>query len=89
MPVVRLVRLTRWEILLRVDDTPCQEIEVLLAHVQPAGLGDDFAAWVRRRWQGCDRVVSVASGCRVSSIECTVVAVPGIDDRNVIGWTPE
>jgi hypothetical protein len=49
MPVVRLVPLTRLEILLRVDDAPCREIEALLADVQPAGPGDDFAAWVRRR----------------------------------------
>ncbi|MEV5006288.1 DUF4304 domain-containing protein [Streptomyces sp. NPDC056159] len=49
MPVVRLVPLTRLEILLCVDDAPCREIEALLADVQPAGPGDDFAAWVRRR----------------------------------------
>ncbi|MEU9119067.1 hypothetical protein AB0C96_04255 [Streptomyces sp. NPDC048506] len=49
MPVVRLVPLTRVEILLRVDDAPAREIEALLADVRPAGPGDDFAAWVRRR----------------------------------------
>lgn len=49
MPVVRLVPLTRLEILLRVDDAPRREIEALLADVQPAGPGDDFVAWVRRR----------------------------------------
>ncbi|MFD8547091.1 hypothetical protein [Streptomyces sp. NPDC059649] len=49
MPVVRLVPLPRLEILLRVDDAPRREIEALLADVQPAGPGDDFAAWVRRR----------------------------------------
>lgn len=49
MPVMRLVPLTRLEIFLRVDDAPCREIEALLEDVQPAGPGDDFAAWVRRR----------------------------------------
>ncbi|NEB08967.1 hypothetical protein G3I32_08770 [Streptomyces coelicoflavus] len=49
MPVVRLVPLTRLEILLRVDDAPVRETEALLADVRPAGPGDDFAAWVRRR----------------------------------------
>ncbi|MFE6755712.1 hypothetical protein ACFVDQ_19260 [Streptomyces sp. NPDC057684] len=49
MPVTRLLPLTRLEILLRVDDAPRHEIEAMLADVRPAGPGDDFAAWVRRR----------------------------------------
>ncbi|MFJ2593065.1 DUF4304 domain-containing protein [Streptomyces erythrochromogenes] len=49
MPVVRLVPLTRVEILLRVDDAPRDEIESLLADVQSAGPRDDFIAWTRRR----------------------------------------
>ncbi|MDX3540658.1 DUF4304 domain-containing protein [Streptomyces sp. MB09-01] len=49
LPVVRLVPLTRAEILLRVDDAPSEEVESLLAHLQPAGPGDDFATWTRRR----------------------------------------
>ncbi|RFC77547.1 hypothetical protein [Streptomyces sp. AcE210] len=49
MPVVRHLPLIRLEILLRVDDAPCHEIEAMLADVQPAGPGDDFAAWVRHR----------------------------------------
>ncbi|MFF0450276.1 hypothetical protein ACFYT4_28490 [Streptomyces sp. NPDC004609] len=46
---VRLVPLTRVEILLRVDDAPREEIEALLADVQPAGPGDNFTAWTRQR----------------------------------------
>ncbi|MDN0196592.1 hypothetical protein [Streptomyces sp. S.PNR 29] len=49
IPVIRLVPLTRLEILLRVDDASGREMEAMLADVQPAGPGDDFAAWVRRR----------------------------------------
>lgn len=49
LPVVRLVPLTRVEILLRVDDAPSEEIESLLADVQPAGPGDNFIAWTRQR----------------------------------------
>jgi hypothetical protein len=49
MPVVRLVPLTRLEILLRVDDAPVREIEALLTDVRSAGPGDDFVTWVRRR----------------------------------------
>ncbi|MEU1601552.1 hypothetical protein ABZ468_55225, partial [Streptomyces sp. NPDC005708] len=49
MPVLRLLPLTRLKILLCLDDAPCHEIEAMLADVQPAGPGDDFAAWVRQR----------------------------------------
>ncbi|MFF2847523.1 DUF4304 domain-containing protein [Streptomyces sp. NPDC058001] len=49
IPVVRLVPLTTLEILLRVDDAPRREIEAMLTDMRPAGPGDDFAAWVRRR----------------------------------------
>jgi hypothetical protein len=49
LPVVRLVPLTRVEILLRVDDAPSEEIESLLADVQAAGPGDNFSAWTRQR----------------------------------------
>ncbi|MFD9353461.1 DUF4304 domain-containing protein [Streptomyces sp. NPDC060031] len=49
LPVVRLVPLTRVEILLRVDDAPKQEIESLLTDVQVASPGDNFATWTRQR----------------------------------------
>ncbi|MFF8267578.1 DUF4304 domain-containing protein [Streptomyces sp. NPDC016562] len=49
LPVVRLVPLTRVEILLRVDDAPHEEIESLLADVQLASPHDEFITWTRRR----------------------------------------
>ncbi|GAA2641411.1 hypothetical protein GCM10010425_54000 [Streptomyces spororaveus] len=49
LPVVRLVPLTRVEILLRVDDAPYEEIESLLADVQLASPHDDFITWTRQR----------------------------------------
>ncbi|MFF5775870.1 hypothetical protein ACFY7Y_02805 [Streptomyces virginiae] len=49
LPVVRLVPLTRVEILLRVDDASNEEIESLLADVQLAGPHDDFITWTRQR----------------------------------------
>ncbi|MFJ3728927.1 DUF4304 domain-containing protein [Streptomyces sp. NPDC090045] len=49
LPVVRLVPLTRVEILLRVDEAPVEEIESLLGDVQLVSRGDDFITWTRRR----------------------------------------
>nr|WSW57364.1 hypothetical protein OG513_01585 [Streptomyces sp. NBC_00998] len=49
LPVVRLVPLTRVEVLLQVDDAPKEEIESLLVDLQLASPHDDFITCTRRR----------------------------------------